>query len=112
MPQPDPIHDLRVGIRRFTQALRVFRDLLPDAEVKPIRKLLKEMMDVTSEVRNRDIALDLLTDSKNTKLKRRLRKDRKAYADRFCVVVKRWNAERWPAQWRSSLQIPRRGVRP
>ncbi|MGI8742077.1 MAG: CHAD domain-containing protein [Bryobacteraceae bacterium] len=109
--EPDPIHDLRVGIRRFSQALRIFRDFLPGAEIKPIRKLLKEMMDLTSEVRNRDIALKLISDSKNTKLRQQLRKDRKAYAERFREVVRRWNAESLPAKWRSMLQVRQGSVR-
>src|SRR5437870_4524568 len=66
---PDPVHDLRVSIRRFEQGLLLFTPLLPVAEVKEIRRSMKRMMDLTSEVRNRDIALDLLADSGSAKLK-------------------------------------------
>lgn len=103
--EPDSIHDLRVSIRRLGQALRVFRGFVPEAELKPIRKLLRQMMDLTSEVRNRDIAVELIADSKNNKLKQQLRKDRKAYAERFNQVVREWNAGNVPATWRNALLV-------
>jgi CHAD domain-containing protein len=103
--EPDPIHDLRVSIRRFNQALRVFREFVPGAKAKPIRKALKEMMDLTSEIRNRDIAAELIADSKNKKLKQQLRKDRAAYAKRFQEVAGRWNADKVSSKWKSALQV-------
>ncbi len=103
--EPGPIHDLRVSIRRFSQALRVFHEFVPEAETKPILKLLKEMIDLTSEIRNRDIAAELISDSKNTKLKQQLRQDRIAYAKRFQEVVRNWNADNLPLKWRSALQV-------
>jgi CHAD domain-containing protein len=104
---PKAIHDFRVGIRRFSQSLLLFADFVPAAEVKQIRKLLKKTMDLTSEIRNRDIALELLPDSGHTKLRQQLRRDRKAYADQFAEMVKQWRAEQLPMSWRSALVGPR-----
>src|ERR1700724_18908 len=59
-PGPDEIHDLRVSIRRFSQGLLLFSDFFPKWEEKKIKKLLKRMMRVTSEIRNRDIPLEFL----------------------------------------------------
>jgi CHAD domain-containing protein len=102
-PAPDAIHDYRVGIRRFSQGLLLFADFLPAAEVKQIKKLLKKTMDLTSEIRNRDIAIELLPASGHSKLKRQLRRDRKAYVDEFAAMIRQWRAEGLPGSWRSAL---------
>jgi CHAD domain-containing protein len=57
---PENIHDLRVAIRRFTQALRVFQDLLDGARVRKMRRRLKKIMDLCGAVRNCDVALEVL----------------------------------------------------
>jgi len=57
---PDAIHDLRVSIRRLTQCFRIFRDLLDPAPVKKLRRRLHKIMEYCGDVRNRDIALELL----------------------------------------------------
>lgn len=53
------IHDLRVSIRRFTAALRIFADALPPGEAKRVKKDLKEIMGPAGAVREVDIALEL-----------------------------------------------------
>ncbi len=57
---PDAVHDLRVGIRRFNQCLRVFRDSFPRGAVRRIRRELKNIMQMAGEVRDLDIAMELL----------------------------------------------------
>jgi len=57
-PDEDPIHDLRVSIRRLSQCLSEFRDFLPHA--KRTRKRLGKLMDLAAEMRNRDIAIELV----------------------------------------------------
>ncbi|HLH44724.1 MAG TPA: CHAD domain-containing protein [Bryobacteraceae bacterium] len=56
----DNIHDLRVAIRRFTQALRVFRDLLDRGRLRKMRRRLKIIMDLCGAVRDCDVALAVL----------------------------------------------------
>src|SRR6202011_6168816 len=65
-PGPDEIHDLRVGIRRFSQGLTVFCDFFPAWEVKKMKKRLKRMMKITFQIRDRDITLEFLADVKHT----------------------------------------------
>ncbi|MFB3778979.1 MAG: CHAD domain-containing protein [Bryobacteraceae bacterium] len=60
LPSADAVHDLRVSIRRLTQCLRAFRQFFPEAGARKVRQRLKAMLDLASEVRNRDVALDLL----------------------------------------------------
>jgi len=107
-PAPEEVHDLRVGIRRFSQGLRLFADLFPTWEVKKIKKLLKRMMRLTSEIRNRDIALELLADWKHLEHNRRLQKERDVYERQFSEMVQRWIGRDFSAKWRSSLSL--RGV--
>ncbi len=52
----EAIHQLRVSIRRYTQCLRLFRDLFREKDVKRTRKSLGHLMDVCANVRNYDIA--------------------------------------------------------
>jgi CHAD domain-containing protein len=60
----DAIHDLRVSIRRYTQALRALQGgVVPKAEVQKKRRPLKHTMELTANVRNRDIALELLAEA-------------------------------------------------
>jgi CHAD domain-containing protein len=52
---PGAIHDLRVSIRRLTQCFRIFR-----APAKKMRRRLHKIMQHCGDVRNCDIALELL----------------------------------------------------
>jgi CHAD domain-containing protein len=56
----EAIHKLRVAIRRFTQALRVFQDSFEHARVRKMRKRLRRLMDLCGTARNCDIALQVL----------------------------------------------------
>jgi CHAD domain-containing protein len=54
------IHDLRVAIRRYTQGLRVFKDLLDGGHVRKIRRRLRRIMETCGTIRNCDIAVEVL----------------------------------------------------
>ncbi len=60
-PDEDAIHDLRVSIRRLSQSLREFRQFFPHHETKKILKQLSKTMDLAAEMRNRDIAIELIS---------------------------------------------------
>src|ERR1700675_2818312 len=60
---PDAIHDLRVSIRRLSQSLRTFRGLLDPKRVKKLRRRLRNVMEYCGDVRNCDVALELLQQS-------------------------------------------------
>ena len=61
---PEAVHDLRVAIRRFTQALDISKPFLPSRAVKKIRRRIKAIMTLAGAVRDCDIALKLVTLSK------------------------------------------------
>ena len=59
----DAIHDLRVSIRRLSQCLRIFSRFFPIRPARKIRGHMRRIIKLAGEVRNRDIALDLLKEA-------------------------------------------------
>ncbi len=104
-PGPKEIHDLRVSIRRFAQGLLLFGDFFPDWELKKIKRTLKRMMELTSEIRNRDIAIEFLAHWKEPAPRRRLQKERMSYQRQFAEMVRRWSARDFSAKWRERLSL-------
>jgi CHAD domain-containing protein len=104
-PGADEIHDLRVSIRRFSQGLHLFSGFFPAWETKKIRKMLKRMMRLTNEIRNRDITLDFLTEQNETHHRHRLEKERGECQRQFSEMVRRWSARDFSAKWRNALSL-------
>jgi CHAD domain-containing protein len=104
-PGPDEIHDLRVSIRRFSQGLLLFSDFFPKWEEKKIKKMLKRMMRLTSEIRNRDIALEFLVKRQHQEHRLRLEQDRANYERQFSEMARRWSARDFSAKWRNALSL-------
>lgn len=104
-PGSAEIHDLRVSIRRFTQGLLLFTGMFPKWEVKKIHRMLKRMMRLTSEIRNRDIALEYLAQLKADSHRERLEKERIQCQRRFAEMVRRWSARDFSAKWRDGLSL-------
>jgi CHAD domain-containing protein len=99
---------LRVSIRRFKQGLEVFSDFLPKGEVKKIHQMLKQVMRLTSSIRDRDIALEFLSEAEDTAHRSRLEKERSIYQRQFTEMLRRWSARDFSAKWRDGLSL--RGV--
>jgi CHAD domain-containing protein len=77
--EAENIHNLRVAIRRFTQALRVFRDLLDRSRVRKMRRELHKIMELCGDIRDCDIAketIDAAGAPPSGALERHLRKAR------------------------------------
>jgi CHAD domain-containing protein len=104
-PGPDEIHDLRVSIRRFSQGLSVFYDFFPAWEVKKVKKRLKRMMRLTSQIRDRDITLEFLAGLKHTAHHRRFERERLAYQREFSEMIRRWRGRDFSAKWRNGLSL-------
>lgn len=101
----DTIHDLRVSIRRFSQALLLFPDFFPAAECRKIRKHLKQMMRLTSQVRNRDIAQEFLEGGSRTELMATLQRDRSKHASAVVGEIEEWKQHEYLAGWKSVLAL-------
>lgn len=59
-PGVDPVHDLRVAIRRLSQALRIFADLFDAKEARRMRRALKPVLDAAAVARDLDVGSELL----------------------------------------------------
>src|SRR4051812_41010903 len=59
-PDEKRIHDLRVCIRRLSQCLIVFEQFFRRRKTKIILKRLHGLMSLAANVRNRDIAIELI----------------------------------------------------
>ena len=59
----DAVHKLRVSIRRFSQAVRVFQQYVPQKPSARIGNRLKKVMKAAGEVRDRDILIGMLDGS-------------------------------------------------
>jgi hypothetical protein len=94
-----------VSIRRFSQCLELFEDLFPLREVKKIKRRLKRMLKLTSQIRDRDIALDFLAGLKQTRHRAGLVKKRLALQKEFAQMVRRWNTRDFSSKWRNGLSL-------
>jgi len=54
------VHRIRVSIRRFTQSLEVFEQYMPRRASKKTRKQLRQIMRLSSKVRDLDVAVHYL----------------------------------------------------
>jgi CHAD domain-containing protein len=102
------VHDLRVAIRRLTQSLRVFGSFFPRERTKRIRRALKRLIDLASEVRNRDVAAALLVEAKvppGSDLWRAIADGRKAAAHRLSAALRQWMRDHSFRKWRAALDL-------
>ena len=102
----DPIHDLRVAIRRFGRSLRVFSQYVPRKPAREIRKKLRHAMALAGDVRNRDIALNLLRKARIDAPAAALASERELAARILASELERWQADREPVHWRAALELP------
>jgi CHAD domain-containing protein len=99
----DGIHDLRVTIRRLNESLRVFEDLFPRGSARLVRKDLKLVMGVAGEVRNHDIARDLM---RKARLPRsaEIAEGRQAAAAKLAARLESWNSGVPFKAWKEQLR--------
>lgn len=104
----DAIHDLRVSIRRLTECLRIFGQFFPREKAKRVRRKLDALMDLASEVRNRDIALMLLRKAAipaGSPLASTLAQERDGAVRVLREALKRWSRQGSHRRWRSRLGL-------
>lgn len=102
----DSIHDLRVAIRRFEQCLHIFDQFFPGH--KKIHRRLHKIMELSGEIRNRDIALDLLKQGgvpARSALPVRLLRERKEFQGELMASFDRWGERNLSRKWGSRLGL-------
>jgi CHAD domain-containing protein len=104
---PETVHDLRVAIRRFLQALAVFKAFFHRKGLKKIRKSLKALMTAAGEVRDCDIALRFITELQPhaaDTLENEVRQRRVAAEGALRAEAARRQTYKWSLKWRSVLE--------
>jgi CHAD domain-containing protein len=105
---PDSIHDLRVSIRRLQQCLSVFRQFFPSGAVKRIHRRLHKLMALSGEIRNRDVALDLLKEAgtpAGSELSARWIEEKKQFQSDLSRLLRRWPKRGLSRKWSSRLGL-------
>jgi CHAD domain-containing protein len=102
-PNEDAIHDLRVSIRRFSQCLREFRQFFPGHQTKKILKQVGRVMDLAAEMRNRDIAIELV--GGDSVLAAHLREEREQAKRKLSKALANWRRRDFSRKWRSWLDL-------
>jgi CHAD domain-containing protein len=104
----DSIHDLRVAIRRFEQCLQIFHQFLSGGHKKKIRRRLRKIMELSGEIRNRDVALDLLKQAglpARSALPVRLLRERQGIQSELLASFDRWGERDLFRKWGSRLGL-------
>ena len=105
---PDSLHDLRVANRRLSECLREFEDFFPRRNARKIRRRLRNIMDLAAEIRNRDIAMELLKEAgapAGSALMKTLSLERKQAKERLLAHLKQRRRRDIVPRWRRRLDI-------
>jgi CHAD domain-containing protein len=112
-PSPDAVHDLRVAVRRFQQALVIFAPCFPAKDTKKTGRRLKKLMALAGEVRNCDVAARLLSRSgKDPALDQKISAQRKQACTRLTMLLKRQADRHWYTKWRARLAEADAAIQP
>jgi CHAD domain-containing protein len=104
---PESIHDLRVSLRRFSQALQLFRDFLPGKKMHKIGLRVKRVMRSADELRNFDTTLRLVSKahrSGSAAVRSKLQARRKESERLLVSLLQRWTERKSSVKWRTALQ--------
>jgi CHAD domain-containing protein len=107
-PNEDAIHDLRVSIRRLSQCLREFHQFFPRRETKKILKQLGRVMDLAAEMRNRDVAIELIgKDGRpgESAFLATLRDERERAKQKLSRALVQWRRRDFSRKWRPWLAV-------
>ena len=104
----EAIHNLRVSIRRLRRCLQVFSAFYPGRSWKKIRRRLADLMDAAGEVRDRDIALEMLAAagiSPRAAVVMQLEGERRQAGRTLQVDLDRWKERDFARKWRKELEV-------
>ncbi len=102
-PNEKAIKDLRVSIRRLSQCLDEFRQFFPRHHVKKILKQLGKVMDMAAEMRNRDVAIELIGRPGGAAFRANLRREREQAKQELIRALVRWRRHDFTRKWRPWL---------
>lgn len=100
----ESVHRLRVSIRRFQQALRLFPQFLDDRQAVKIKLQARALLKAAAEVRNRDISIALFArEGGQPALLARLESERNEKVRELRALAR--HSSRGAGRWRSRLGI-------
>jgi CHAD domain-containing protein len=99
-PDEEAIHDLRVSIRRLSECVREFRQFFPRQQTKKILKQLSKVMGLAAEVRNRDIAIELIPEPAFAAT---MRQEREQAKRKLARTLAQWRHRDFSRKWRPWL---------
>ena len=111
-PSKRGIHDLRVAVKRFREAFRLFRPALRKKIFRKHREWIEDLNDALGEVRDRDVALSRLRkladgpaqpNASLAELIARLESERLAAADALAALIARLQLEGVTAQLAATI---------
>jgi adenylate cyclase len=100
----DAVHELRVRIRRFDQALLLFAELLEKKHVRKTRRRLKELMALAGAVRNCDIA-DELIGARFSGAQKEIDNKRESARQSLAHALRCWIDERYSSKLSDWLRV-------
>jgi CHAD domain-containing protein len=104
----EAVHDLRVSIRRLSRCLQVFSQFYPGNSAKKIRRRLKTLMEAAGQVRDLDIALQLVAEGgvdRKAALSYRMAETRRAARRDLAHEVRLWKGRGFSKKWRTTLGL-------
>jgi CHAD domain-containing protein len=107
-PNQEAIHDLRVSIRRFSQCLKEFHKFFQKRKAKGMLKQLRDVMSLAAEMRNRDIAIELIGaqgDPAKAEILANLRQEREAAKRELTRALVQWRRRDFSRKWRPWLAV-------
>ncbi len=105
-PHEDAVHKMRVSIRRFQQALRLFAQFFSPKGLRRVKADLKAVMDPAGELRNRDIALKLT--GARSAAARQITAHREQHGAGLTVVLTDLASDDLADRWQADLGASRR----
>lgn len=104
----EAVHDLRVAVRKFRQILKILKPWLPPEESQLLRGEMKDLMARAGEVRDLDIAVDLLRKlhvPKNRRILAEIHERRGAAAHALQACIRDFRVRDTAAAWRRALKV-------
>jgi len=105
-PDADAVHDLRVSIRRLSQALDVFDGAVPAGIRKKLQKSTGSILGAAGDVRDLDIARELIGDGARDGLAAELEADRADAAGRLQRRLAKSAPSAELTAWAAAITLP------
>lgn len=102
----DAVHQVRVAIRRFTQAIAACQPPMPEKDMRKSRRRLKKIMAAAGEVRNCDVALKYLArwrEPSAVGIQSKIESRRKESSLVLVAELKGWTDRQLSSKWRAAL---------